>query len=90
MIRAGSNFFRDPRALDGIAKAEYPVCLSCTQPGMVLDATFCELVPGKVNVLTVEDHVEWGVSVAFACGCCKDQGFTWVAPGETLTCRSER
>jgi hypothetical protein len=83
MIRAGSNFFRDPRALDGIARAEKPVCLTCSGPGMVLDAAFHEIVPGQVNVLTVEDHAEWGVSVAFACGCCKDQGFAWVGPNET-------
>jgi hypothetical protein len=83
LIRAGSNFFRDPRALDGISKAETPVCLTCSQPGMVLDATFHEIVPGRVDVLTVEDHVEWGVSVAFACSCCKEQGFAWVGPMET-------
>jgi hypothetical protein len=83
MIRHGGNFFRDPRALDGIAKGETPVCLSCAQPGMVLDAAFCEIVPGKVSVLNVEDHPEWGVSVAFACGCCRQQGFAWVGVGET-------
>jgi hypothetical protein len=82
LIRAGSNFFRDPRALDGIARAEKPVCLTCAQPGMVLDAAFHEIIPGQVDVLTVEDHVEWGISVAFACGCCKDQGFVWVGPNE--------
>jgi hypothetical protein len=83
LIRAGSNFFRDPRALDGIAKAEKPVCLTCAGPGMVLDAAFHEIVPGQVDVLTVEDHVEWGVSVAFACSCCKHQGFAWVGPNGT-------
>jgi hypothetical protein len=82
LIRAGSNFFRDPRALGGIAKGQKPICLCCEQSGMVLDATFCEIVPGKVNVLAVEDHVQWGVSVAFACRCCNDQGFAWLGPDE--------
>lgn len=77
MVRSGANFFRDPRALDGVERGLRPVCDGCEGAGMVLDARFCELVPGREDVLLVEDHVEWGVSVAFVCGCCWE-GFSWV------------
>jgi len=84
MIRSGFNFFRDPRALGGLHRAQKPVCLTCKGEGVILDAAFYELRPGHVDVSEVADYMQWGVSVVFSCGCCRHHGFTWVGPGEVL------
>ncbi|KAM0712127.1 hypothetical protein Q7P37_011221 [Cladosporium fusiforme] len=77
LIARGWNFFRDPRALDAIARCQVPTCNGCAKKGEILSATF-ERVTLGTDVLTVDDWDVWGVSVLFGCHCCRDVGYSFV------------
>lgn len=76
LIATGSQFWRDPRALEAIARRQKPRCRCCGKDGLFLDKNMRGISP-SVEVLTVEDYKERGVFILFHCQCC-NQGFDYV------------
>lgn len=84
LIHKGWNFIRDPRALENVARCNVPVCRACQIEGDVVNGAFLPVERGA-DVCKLVEGSDWGVSVRFACGCCRD-GYSWLTGNDRMIC----
>lgn len=69
-----STFFRDPRAIEAIAMQQRARCRTCKTNAFFLDKGF-RTIPIDVDVLTLDDYIDWGLFIMFDCRCCDKGGY---------------
>jgi hypothetical protein len=79
----GTQFWRDPKAMEALVNRERPVCYKCGGEGSIRDGHMRWPDPevacqnDGAAVLEIEDFEDWGVFIVFQCSCCND-GYGWV------------
>ena len=79
----GTQFWRDPKAMEALVNYQRPVCHTCAGEGTICDKHIRQINPevaclnDGVAVCDIQDYEDWGVFVVFDCLCC-NQGYTWV------------
>lgn len=85
----GWQFWRDPTAMDGLARGKSPVCHTCGNHGAVVDGHMLVLDTNSVRTegykafFQVEEFKDWGVFVVFGCQCC-NRGYSWLTQQPVL------
>ena len=79
----GTQFIRDPKAMEALATRKRPVCHHCGKGGRIVDRHMrtpdyeVAAADGGAKILEIQDFEDWGVFVVFDCLCCND-GYAWV------------
>lgn len=90
LMREGSSFFRDPRAMQALFERQTPRCNTCYKDGFITDRWFNVVEPTtkKKDLLALFDVSDWGLFVVFHCKCCREaDGYEYLLCGEEYYCQ---